>query len=107
MALDGSDYHRLGSISTTPVGVWTKDSRAFLFGDPIDVGLAQANTRFRIMRLQAEGGKAEFTGMTVPSLNGFDLSPDGSRIAFSSTTNRQSFELWTLDNINPLLNDSR
>jgi len=41
-----------------------------------------------------------FTGMTVTGLGGFDLSPDGSRIAYSATTTRSRSELWALDNIN-------
>jgi Tol biopolymer transport system component len=106
MALDGSEYHRLGPVSTVGTGVWTKDSRAFLFGEPIDGG-STANATFRIMRIPAEGGKAEFTGLTVPRLNGFDLNPDGSRIVFATTANSPSIELWVLDNINSLLNDLR
>ncbi len=48
------------------------------------------------MRVSADGGQPEFTGLEVRDLGPFSVSPDGSRIAFTSTSANQS-ELWALD----------
>jgi Tol biopolymer transport system component len=77
--------------------VWTRDGRSILFSQ-LSEGKEQ------IMRISAEGGKAEFTGVETPagvSANRsfiFDLSPDGSRIAYSRT-NDSPVEVWAADNI--------
>jgi Tol biopolymer transport system component len=77
--------------------VWTRDGRSILFSQ-LSEGKEQ------IMRISAEGGKAEFTGVETPagvSANRsfiFDLSPDGSRIAYSHT-NDSPVEVWAADNI--------
>ena len=72
---------------------WTKDGRAILFAtaDPT----AEAR-HWQIKRVSAEGGQPEFTGLEVRDLGPFSVSPDGSRIAFTSTSANQS-ELWALD----------
>ncbi|MBZ5636985.1 MAG: hypothetical protein LAO55_28000 [Acidobacteriia bacterium] len=51
------------------------------------------------MRLPIEGGKPESTGMEIEATRNqnLDLSPDGSRIAFSNAKGVQ--ELWALDNV--------
>jgi Tol biopolymer transport system component len=105
MSVDGSGYRRLiepgSGIGEPPPfgGQWTKDSRAFFFA--VTNTAAPGDTaRSRIMRIPAEGGKPEYTGMTVAGLGGIDPSPDGSRIAYSATTTRSRSELWALDNIN-------
>ena len=54
------------------------------------------------MRLPIEGGTPEFTGVELDGSLGvnprtIDLSPDGSRIAFTTTKRVQ--ELWALDNV--------
>ena len=61
------------------------------------------------MRLSADGGSPEFTGVTLTSgdsktyIGFFDLhlSPDGTRIAFTKHT--PNSELWAIDNIPALL----
>jgi len=77
--------------------VCTRDGRSILFSQ-LSEGKEQ------IMRISAEGGNAEFTGVEIPagvSANRsfiFDLSPDGSRIAYSRT-NDSPVEVWAADNI--------
>ena len=77
--------------------VWTKDGRSILFAQ-LREGKQQ------IMRISAEGGKAELTGVETGAGGAtsrpfvFDLSPDGSRIAFSTTSN-SPVEVWVMDNI--------
>jgi Tol biopolymer transport system component len=77
--------------------VWSTDSHSIMFAQ-------LSESRQQIKRISAEGGKAEFTGVETPagvSTNRsfiFDLSPDGSRIAYSST-NDSPVEIWVADNI--------
>jgi Tol biopolymer transport system component len=103
ISVDGSGYRRLtepaGGLGSAPVGRWTRDSRAYFFAEAVTAA-PRDTAKSRMMRIPAEGGKPEFTGMTVTGLGGFDLSPDGSRIAYSATTTRSRSELWALDNIN-------
>lgn len=93
IAADGSGYRDLYVGPATGQGnlAWTADGRGILFDQPHD-------DKFRILRLPAEGGAPEFTGVELPSrIQNLDVSPDGSRIAFSSA--RTVDELWTLDNV--------
>jgi len=69
---------------------WTRDGRAILFTQP-------SGNVTRIMRVAAEGGQGEFTGISADRLESFDLSPDGSRIAYEARSN--NYELWALDNV--------
>ena len=57
------------------------------------------------MRIPAEGGKPEFTGLAGKGTAGIDLSPDGARIVFNDGTPGTP-ELWTLDNL-PILKTAR
>jgi Tol biopolymer transport system component len=70
-----------------------------------------------MMRIAAAGGAAEFDGLdsaafvsNVPlpkirpgNLANFEVSPDGSRVAFGSIT-ESTYELWTLDTVLASLN---
>jgi hypothetical protein len=49
------------------------------------------------MRIPAEGGQPEFTGISAKGMTAFDLNPDGSRIAYSATSNER--EVWAVDNL--------
>jgi len=59
---------------------WTKDGRSILFAK------SQDGLRWQIMRLGPGGDPPAFTGLEVTGLTYFDLSPDGSRIAFDGTS---------------------
>lgn len=99
--VDGSNYHEVFATQAAYFPdfsslylAWTKDSRGILFelrkvkGDP-----------FQIMRVSSEGGTPDFTGFEVTdSILSFGLSPDGSRIAFSSY-HKLPHDVWALDNI--------
>ncbi len=120
VGVDGSGYREVfgpfangaGSLIADKMR-WTPDGRTIVFV------AFDANVNWRLMRVPAEGGKAEFDGLDfdtlasrlsglrmVPgSLSNFDLSPDGSR-ALVSTFTLSTNELWALDNL-PSVNNSR
>jgi Tol biopolymer transport system component len=57
---------------------WTKDGRSLLF-------MNEGKSEQRLMRISADGGKPDFTGLTIGSADAIlDLSPDGRRIVFFS-----------------------
>lgn len=92
IATDGSDYRELFSGVSLGKPVWTKNGRAILFGQ------RDKNSKVdRIMRIPAEGGQPEFAGIGVEDLYGFDLSPDGSKIAYGGGSNNG--EVRALDNV--------
>src|SRR6185503_1653181 len=71
--------------------LWTRDGRYILFAESSSKGS-------RIMRVPANGGEPEFTGVSTPdAIVTFHLSPDGSRLAYG--TDSTHAELWSLDNI--------
>ena len=82
---------------------WTPDGQSLLFS--VNTGTPGS---WRILRIPTTGGTAEADGLEAAKLTGtipapmnissFDISPDGSRIAFSSR-NQTIYELWSLDNV--------
>jgi hypothetical protein len=96
VAVDGTGYQelcapfRLAAVRNKLA--WTSDGRFIFFAMDQDGGV------YRVMRVAASGGQPEFTGLEVRSLDAFDVSPDGTRIVFSSieTIGARS-ELWKLD----------
>jgi Tol biopolymer transport system component len=109
---DGTGYRDLhgpfGGGGWEYVLRWTPDGQSIVF----TAGGPQAGG-WRLMRIPATGGTAEFEGLerarfssAVPApvnISSFDISPDGSRVAFSSR-NQTIYELWTLDNVLNVLN---
>lgn len=98
--VDGTGYRRLyapgpneafGDAGTL---AWTKDGRSiFFYGQG------------RLMRIAAAGGQPEFAGLTGKGgqlVHRMSLSPDGSRIAISDG-DRETVEVWALDNLLPVL----
>jgi hypothetical protein len=92
--VDGTGYREIFSISQKDEGgpmALTKDGRSIIFAEAHD-------NNWSLMRLSIDGGKPEFIGLEVDNrTQNLDLSPDGSRIAFSNAKRVQ--ELWALDNI--------
>jgi Tol biopolymer transport system component len=114
--IDGSDYHEISApIKGVSIGfmqqgpgakladklAWSKDGRAILFA-------TATGNLWQIMRIGIDGGKPEYLGLTVKALNAFDLSPDGSRIAFSTTANgNPTSQLMAIDNLSSLLQSAK
>jgi Tol biopolymer transport system component len=104
--VDGTGYREIyASYRSTDAFdklAWTKDGRSILFADEVD------RNSFRIMRIGIDGGKPEFTGLAVKDLRFFDVSPDGSRIAFQPMPVATSTsELYVIDNLPALIKESR
>jgi Tol biopolymer transport system component len=77
---DGTGY------GESPVGpglvqsvTWGKDNRTIFFAR------SDNGTKWQILLLAPDGSAPKFTGLEVTNLTYFDLSPDGSRIAFDGT----------------------
>lgn len=92
--VDGTGYREIFSMARQdnlgPVAL-TKDGRWIIFEESHD-------DKWRLMRLPVEGGKPEFAGLELETrTQNLDLSPDGSRIAFSNSKGVQ--EVWALDNV--------
>jgi hypothetical protein len=92
IATDGTGQKEL--LAAVPRNLplaWTSDGDGILFGQEDGKGLS------RIMRIPAEGGQPEFTGISAAALANFGLSPDGTKIAYS--TRSYEDEVWALDNV--------
>jgi hypothetical protein len=50
-----------------------------------------------MMRIPAQGGQPEFAGISAEGLKDLELSPDGSKIAYSTRSHND--EVWALDNV--------
>jgi Tol biopolymer transport system component len=103
-AADGSGYRKLyGPFRSDKLGnkiAWTADSRTILFA------MSDSNDRWKIMRIPAGGGNAEFTGLEVDRLRNFDLSSDGSRIAFEVGADT-NWEVRALDYVSSITKTGR
>lgn len=109
---DGSDLREL--VGRIPNGGgpdrmrWTPDGQFIVYvagGSPLQ-GAA------RVMRISVSGGEAEFDGLDssrldsavplplleVGNVASIDLSPDGSRIVFSSRA-LPTHDIWTIENV--------
>jgi Tol biopolymer transport system component len=94
IGVDGSGLRELPTGDVGALG-WSQDNHAVLFA-----------LNRKLMRLSVEGGEPEFTGLADIS-PAFDLSADGSRIAFTRGAVTQSgasagnriVEVWALDNL--------
>ena len=84
VALDGRDYREIVTgIGRLQSSMWTKDSRAIIFGKSED------GENWQVMRISAEGGMPVFTGLEVKGVLGqqaIGFSPDGKRIIFSGAS---------------------
>lgn len=116
VGVDGSGMREVvGSVDAGWVGYgstlrWAPDGQSLIF-------LAfDANRNWRIMRVPASGGAPVPDGLDYDTLqallpgkrlfagntNGFDVSPDGSRIVVSTFTVSMT-EVWSLDNVPGLI----
>jgi dipeptidyl aminopeptidase/acylaminoacyl peptidase len=98
ISVDGADsrelYKSVRAVQKTVLFdkiAWTLDGREILFTE------SDRNNNFRLLRISAEGGKAEYTGFEATGIISIDLHRDGSRIAYSAAEQVQ--EIWALDNL--------
>jgi Tol biopolymer transport system component len=82
-----------------PMLTWTRDGRSILFG---------VDTRdWRLMRIAADGGQPEFTGLLTTGLrHDIAISPDGARAAFSHGKYSVK-ETWVIDHLTPVFQASK
>jgi Tol biopolymer transport system component len=93
---------------------WTPDGQSLLFSARV-VDASGVRT-WEILRVPAQGGAAAREGLNSANLNSavklpdmeknnissLDVSPDGSRLVFSSSA-RPTYEVWALDNVASIL----
>ena len=95
VGVDGRDYRELCEPFDNPVPrnklAWSGDSRSIYFT------VREPDDHYRIMRIDADGGRPESTAMVVRHLRSFDISPTGSRIAYDTPGGGARSELWSLD----------
>jgi len=70
------------------VSGWSHDGRSVLFSSPRD----SSNRYMRIFSVSIDGGTPEAMPMPMAWLG--SISPDGTRFAYTSLSNRQSFDTW-------------
>jgi Tol biopolymer transport system component len=96
--VDGTGYREIYTIARADFNLNytpTKDDRWVLVAKRND------DKNWELIRIPIEGGAPESTGVVLDAslyTRSLDLSPDGSRIAFTTAGSR-SDEIWTLDNI--------
>jgi Tol biopolymer transport system component len=82
VGVDGTGYQVLLPDTGIVQNVaWTADGKGILFARSVD-----ETDRWQILRIPATGGNPEFTGLEVTELRSFDLSADGTRIAFDGSS---------------------
>jgi Tol biopolymer transport system component len=103
--VDGSNYRELYGPyqvrrrTTFDRLKWTKDGRSIVFA------MSARDKGWQIMRIGSEGGTPEFTGLMVADLGTFDISPDGTRIAYFTAAGGVDSDqaLFAIDNLPALL----
>jgi Tol biopolymer transport system component len=84
-------------VPGTSTVAWDRDGRSILFSQM----QSGAMLRSAVMRIPADGGAPSPVFVAPRAMNAFDISPDGSRIAYATIESPN--ELWALDNVLPML----
>ena len=97
--VDGTGYRELcppvQAHSLRNKVVWTRDGRWVYFAATVG---KEGDDAHRIMRVPASGGTPEYVGIEVKHLEEFDVSPDGTHVAYSPLFSEGSAQLvWALD----------
>lgn len=79
-------------------GEWTRDGRHILFTRSAPLGPERTNYR-ELWAVPFDGGPPRSLGLSMPSLRGIRVSPDGGRIAFTSGFPDQG--IWVFENFLP------
>ena len=105
VGIDGTGYRELvGPLAVTAglKATWSKDSRSIFYcqtmGRP---GIT------RIMRILAEGGTPEFTGVELKGVSSLQLTSDGSHLLVGRVSAAGANELRVIDNLATVLKGSR
>jgi len=85
-------YHGTYEKPTPFFGVWSKDGTHILFA-------SHGEKKGELWAIPAEGGEPKKLGLGMEQISFGDLSPDGGKLAFTST--RRKGELWAIDNLIP------
>jgi Tol biopolymer transport system component len=108
VGVDGSNFHELYTPPYEGPGpraaqvAWTADGQTILFdrprGDESKTPASRTEKRRQIMRISAQGGTPESTGIETDGIVlGLAVSPDGSRLAYTAYSSaRMDEELWSL-----------
>jgi Tol biopolymer transport system component len=75
IGVDGSGYRELYRGRAQSLA-WTPDNRSLFFAK------SDNDEDWQVMRIPADGGKEQSTGLRVKNLQYITLSPDGTRLAF-------------------------
>ena len=103
VSIDGSNFRDVFTTADHPFGAntvaWSRDGRSILFNQEQEQPLGDLH--WGVTRVPVEGGGPATLAIATGNMQGFALSPDGSRIAYSA--NESANELWALDNVLPAL----
>ncbi len=78
--VNGQNYRVLTSFPSASLRnklAWTADGRTIFYA-------TRESGPHRVMRIASSGGDPEFTGIEVERLDAFDVSPDGTRVIYST-----------------------
>ncbi|MBL8296528.1 MAG: PD40 domain-containing protein [Bryobacterales bacterium] len=100
---DGAGFQQIWESTTPPGGMqWSPDGQWLYF-----VQTAEGQ-KHRLMRIAAQGGEPQETGLTAGRIGVFQFSRDSSRILYAGSDSRDgSPECWALDNLTSILNRSK
>jgi hypothetical protein len=88
---DGRDYREVygsaGGSNLLPSVRWAGDGRSLVF-------TVDGPKQSRMMRVPVSGGQPEPGGLVGTNAVRFDISPDGTRIAY--TNRKEAVEVWSL-----------
>jgi dipeptidyl aminopeptidase/acylaminoacyl peptidase len=101
--VDGSGYRELTRDVEPAQGAmsmkWSADGGAVL------LSRVDASGAIRLMRIPADGGHPELTGVVAPPRTVLDVEPKRLRVAVATPS--RSFEIWTLEHLPAALSRSR
>jgi dipeptidyl aminopeptidase/acylaminoacyl peptidase len=121
LRVDGSGIRRLadalegGGLAPQLGLAWSRDGQHVYFvrtGKKGEFGAAGADAQ--VWRVPAAGGPDRYTGISAKGLAGLNISPDGSRLAYTAGERRGNYprllimaELWAIENLIPTLEASK